>query len=48
MNGFKKFAKNRVGNDVPNLPIVLTQVTKTGNVGSLDAIRAVKSIPIIQ
>ena len=33
-------------NGVPNLPIVLTQVSKTGNVGSLDTPRVAPSIHI--
>ena len=37
MNGLKKSAKIGEANDIPDLPIVSTQVTLRGNVGSLDA-----------
>ena len=40
MNGLKKSAKNRVANGMPSLPTGPTQVTKTGNVGSVDVFRA--------
>ena len=46
MKYFKKFAKNGVANGMHNLPIVPTQITKTGNVGSLEAPRAAPSIHI--
>ena len=39
MNGLKKSAKNWGANGMPSLPIVPTQVTLKGNVGSLDAPR---------
>ena len=38
MNGLKKSAKNREANGMPSLPTWPTQVTKTGNVGSVDAL----------
>ena len=44
----KNLQKIGVANCMPNLPIVRTLVRKTGNVGSLDALRAVPSIHIIQ
>ena len=40
MNGLKKSVKNRKANDMSNLPIVPTQVTLRGSVGSLDPPRA--------
>ena len=39
MNGLKKSAKNRES-QWPSLPTWPTQVTKTGNVGSVDVFRA--------
>ena len=39
MNGIKKSAKKGESNGMPSLPIVPTQVTLKGNVGSLDAPR---------
>ena len=39
MNGLKKSAKNGEANGMPSLPYGPTQVTKTGNVGSVDVFR---------
>ena len=39
MDGLKKSAKIGEANGMPSLPIVPTQVTLKGNVGSLDAPR---------
>ena len=40
MNGLKKSAKIREANGIPVQPTGPTQVTKTGNVGSVDVFRA--------
>ena len=39
MNGLKKSAKKKEANGMPSLPILPTQVTLKGNVGSLIAPR---------
>ena len=44
MNGLKRSVENRGTNGMLDLPIVPTQVTKTGNVGSLGAPMAAPSI----